>query len=51
MTLEQMASEERKAYYKRWRAANKEKVKKHNEAYWKKRVMKKQENRKPEGGG
>ncbi len=50
MTLEQMAVEERKAYYKKWRGENKEKVRKHNDTYWKKRALKKQENRKAKGG-
>lgn len=28
------AIEARRAYYKRWRAANKERVRAYNEAYW-----------------
>ncbi len=43
-TIEELAREERKAYFKKWRADNKEKVKEHNANYWKKRVLKKLEN-------
>jgi hypothetical protein len=43
MTLEQLVIEERKAYYREWRAANKDKVKKHNATYWEKRALKKLE--------
>lgn len=38
--LERLANEEKKAYFKKWRAANKEKVQKHNKTYWKHRVEK-----------
>jgi len=41
--LEKIAADERKAYFKAWRAANKDKVKQHNANYWKKRVEKKLE--------
>lgn len=33
-----MAAEARRAYYKRWRAANKDKVRQYNEAYWQRRA-------------
>ena len=39
--VEQLAAEERKAYFKKWRAENKDKVKKHNATYWQKRALKK----------
>ena len=32
------AAEARRAYYKRWRAANKDKVKQYNETYWQRRA-------------
>lgn len=38
--LEQLAIEERRAYFKKWRANNKEKVKQHNQNYWKRRAEK-----------
>ncbi len=41
--IERLANEERKAYYRKWRAENRDKVKKHNANYWKKRVLKKLE--------
>jgi len=48
-TLERLAKEKRTAYVKEWRKKNREKVKAHNESYWKKRVLrelqKKGENR------
>ena len=30
----QTATEARKAYYREWRAKNRDKVRRHNEAYW-----------------
>lgn len=38
--LEKLAIEARRAYYRNWRASNKEKVKMHNANYWKKRALK-----------
>lgn len=37
-TLEEIAREERLAYFRNWRANNKDKVKKHNATYWQKRA-------------
>ncbi|MBS5661239.1 MAG: phosphatase [Clostridiales bacterium] len=37
-TLEQLALEERREYFRKWRANNKDKVKKHNADFWKRRV-------------
>jgi len=37
-TIEQLAAEQRRAYQKKWRAANKEKTKKHQADYWKRRA-------------
>lgn len=34
--VNEMARIERREYYRRWRANNPDKVKKHNENYWKK---------------
>ena len=36
-----LVAEERKAYFREWRSKNKDKVKKHNEDYWKRRTQKK----------
>ncbi len=33
-------SEARKEYYKNWRKKNKDKIKKHNETFWKKQAEK-----------
>lgn len=38
--LEELAKEMRRAYYKKWRDNNKDKVKKQNEKYWMRRAMK-----------
>ena len=38
--LEALVMEERKAYFKAWRAKNKDKVKMHNQNYWMNRVRK-----------
>lgn len=40
-SIEQLAREERNAYMRKWRSENKDKVRKHNAAYWKRRVEKK----------
>ena len=40
-SLNELISKERKEYFKEWRARNKDKVKKNNENYWKKRAEKK----------
>lgn len=37
-TLEQLVLEEKRAYFKKWRAANKDRVKKYSAKYWEKRV-------------
>ena len=39
-SVEELIAEERKAYFKEWRAKNKDKVKKHIENYWRKRAEK-----------
>lgn len=42
-TIEELALEERRAYFREWRANNKDKVKKHNAAYWEKRAKRRLE--------
>ena len=37
-TVEEIAREERLAYFRNWRANNKDKVKRHNATYWQKRA-------------
>jgi hypothetical protein len=39
--IEQLALEERREYFRNWRAANKDKVKEYNQKYWKKRAKQK----------
>lgn len=39
-SMEELIVQERKAYFKEWRAKNKDKVRKNNQNYWKKRVEK-----------
>lgn len=40
--LEEAIKAEQRAYFRKWRANNKDKVRKHNENYWKKRVLQRQ---------
>jgi len=40
-TIEELAAEERKEYFRQWRQKNKDKVKKHNATYWQRRAEKK----------
>lgn len=37
-SIEELAREERLAYFREWRANNKDKVKKHNATYWEKKA-------------
>ena len=39
--IDETIAEERREYFRKWRAANKEKVKKHNADYWRRRAEKK----------
>lgn len=38
MTIEERAREERREYYRKWRAKNPDKVREHNRRYWEKRA-------------
>jgi len=38
--MQDLIHEEKINYFRQWRANNKDKVKKHNENYWKNRVLK-----------
>lgn len=40
-TIKQLAKEERRYYFHKWREENKDKVKKYNDNYWKKRAWQK----------
>lgn len=46
MTLEEKAKEERREYYRQWRAKNPDKVRENNRRYWEKRAAKKAEDEK-----
>lgn len=37
--IDDKAAEIRRDYYRQWRAANKERVKQHNQNYWKKKAL------------
>ena len=39
INIEELATQERKEYFKAWRAANKEKTAKHRRNYWEKRAL------------
>jgi hypothetical protein len=39
--IEELAAQERKEYFRAWRAANKEKTAKHRRTYWEKRAKQK----------
>jgi hypothetical protein len=47
--LEALARQERLEYFRKWRAANKDKVKRHNSNYWIKRAKQRMEAEKWEG--
>lgn len=39
-TLDRRAAEERREYYRQWRAKNKDKVRENNRRYWERRAAK-----------
>ncbi|MBC3797166.1 phosphatase [Acetobacterium tundrae] len=41
LNLDELAAEAKREYHKKWRAENKEKVKKNNANYWKRLAIKK----------
>ena len=41
--IDEVVKNERREYYRKWRAANKDKVRQHNRNYWKKRAMKRKQ--------
>ena len=43
LELQKLATEERKRYYKEWRAKNKERIRLTNARYWAKRALKAKE--------
>lgn len=47
--LEKAAREERREYYRKYRAANKEKIKEYNKRYWLKRAKRALEEAQKEG--
>lgn len=47
-TVEELAREEKRAYYRRWRAEHPERVKRYNETFWQKRAMRTMKERKDE---
>ena len=47
--LERAATEERKAYFKAWRAANKEKTAEHRRRYWEKKAIERHEREAQDG--
>jgi hypothetical protein len=44
--IELLVKEVRKEYFRSWRAANKDKVKQHNQNYWKKKALERLEGEK-----
>lgn len=42
MTLEEKAKEERREYFRQWRAKNPDKVRENNRRYWERRAAKKE---------
>ena len=48
--MDELARQERLEYYRKWRAANKEKVKQHNQNYWRHKAKKRMEKEAEHGG-
>jgi hypothetical protein len=49
ISVEELAAQERKEYFKAWRAANKEKTAQHRRNYWEKRALAKMNAEQGEG--
>lgn len=49
--LDQLARIERLEYFRRWRAANKDKTRQHTENYWRRRAEKRQKKEEQNGTG
>lgn len=47
--LDERAAEERREYYRQWRAKNKDKVRENNRKYWERKAAKKAEAEKEAG--
>ena len=45
--IDELARAERLEYHKKWRAANRDKVRQHNENYWRKRAERKLNEKQP----
>ena|GEM_PF-1025877 len=41
-TFDELIAEERREYFKAWRASNKDKVRRHNQNFWAKKAAKRQ---------
>ena len=48
--IEEIIREEKKKYFKNWRAKNPQRVKTHNENYWRKKVLQKIQNESNKAG-
>lgn len=51
MTLEERAREERREYFRQWRAKNRDKVRENNRLYWERRAAKKAETAREQEAG
>ena len=49
MTLEERAREERREYFRQWRAKNPDKVRENNRRYWERRAARKAEAKQDQG--
>ena len=49
-TLQERAAEERREYFRQWRAKNKDKVRENNRKYWERRAAKKAAETEQEAG-
>lgn len=50
ITLKERAAEERREYFRQWRAKNKDKVRENNRRYWERRAEKKAAEAEQEAG-
>ncbi len=50
MTIEEKAREERREYFRQWRAKNRDKVKESNRRYWERRATKRAVDEKDQEG-
>lgn len=49
MTVEELAKQEKREYFRKWREKNKDKIRENNRRYWERRAARRMEEEKADG--